>query len=148
MPHTAPRRDSHWRRLLLALGASFLLFSAWSAYQAATGVSAVSDRDYYGQGLRYGESLAERRAAEDLGWHLAATLAGDTLALRLRDGAGRPVSGCMGEATLPDGPLPLREEAPGLYTARLATPLPGEVAARIELRRDGSTLSRRLLLSP
>lgn len=144
----SPRRDNIWPRLIVAIGLLFFLFSSWSAYRAATMVSAVTDRDYYSHGLRYDQSLVEQRAAETMGWSLEANLSGDRLEIRLSDGEGRPVSGCRGEASLPGADrFLLHEDAPGLYSALLEPLLKGEFAAHLEFKRHGSRLSRRLLLS-
>lgn len=47
--------------LIPLLLCSFLAFSSWAAYQAATRVSDVSDRDYYSKGLKYNSTLLEKR---------------------------------------------------------------------------------------
>lgn len=145
----ATRNSNRWPQLIVALGLLFMAFSAWAAYRATTRVSKVTDREYYSHGLKYNQSLVEQRAAETMGWALAATVSGDRLEVRLSDRSGRPVTGCQGEASLLSDiiRLPLVEDAPGLYSAPLKPDLQGEIAARLELNRDGARISRRLLLN-
>ncbi len=141
-----------WPLLIGALGLLFLVFSGWSAYRAATRGSAVTDRNYYSHGLKYDQALVEKKAAETLGWSLSAGVSRGELEIRLSDGDGRPVTGCEGEALLlvsgpGEGRLALQETEPGRYAAVLAEGLRGEIAARVDLGRDGARISRRLLLN-
>jgi nitrogen fixation protein FixH len=150
---TAASSPYRWPLLLATLGALFLLFSAWSAYRAVNGGSAVSDRDYYSHGLRYNHTRVEQKAAESLGWSLTAEVRGTQIAIRLADRAGLPVGACRGElelfASRPDTRLrlPLVETSPGLYTATIAPDLRGEISARLYLSRDGARIDRRLLFN-
>lgn len=144
---TPPSANRRWPALLAALGLLFAVFSVWSALRAMNGVSAVSDRDYYRQGLRYDDSLIEQRAAATAGWSLETTLSGGRLEVRLHDRDGRPVAGGRGDVELADGSrYPLREAAHGLYLAPLE--LSWQPAAFVLLRfeREGASFIRRLLL--
>lgn len=129
---------------------SFLVFSSWAAYQAATRVSAVSDRDYYSKGLKYNSTLLEKKAATVLGWELHSTLIDGILIQYLTDQSGEPVSGAKGllklqyrEAQLS---VPLEEVDAGVYRAPLPQ-LSGEHLIRAEFERDGARILRRLLLT-
>lgn len=136
--------------LVPVLLCSFLAFSSWAAYQAATRVSEISDRDYYSKGLKYNNTLLEKRAAGVLGWQLHSTLEDDDLVQYLKDRDGEPVSGARGTLSLQYQDnllvLPLQETAPGIYRARLPQ-LTGEHPIRADFERDGARISRRLLLT-
>ncbi|MFO7577449.1 MAG: FixH family protein [Pelovirga sp.] len=131
---------------------SFLVFSGWAAYQAATRVSEVSDRDYYSKGLRYNNTLLEKRAASVMGWQLRSELHQGTLTQFLVDTDGKPVSGAKGTlffASTRDSSLltiPLTETAPGIYSASLPL-VAGEHLVRADFERDGARISRRILLT-
>ncbi len=146
-------KTNRWPCLIITLGSLFLVFSFWSAYQAATRSSAVTDRNYYSHGLKYNRSLVEQKAAEGMGWSLNAVIAGQRLEIRLSDRDGKPVAGCRGETQLLNVSrlnslrLNLEEAEPGLYVARLGENLLGEISARLELSRDGARISRRLQLN-
>lgn len=133
----------------LLLG-SFLVFSGWAAYQAATRVSDISDRDYYSNGLRYNSTLLEKRAAGVLGWELHSELVDGVLFQRLTNRNGEPVRGAKGllklqyrEALLI---VPLEEVDAGSYRAQLPD-LAGEHLIRTEFERDGARILRHLLLT-
>ncbi len=128
----------------------FLLFSGWAAHRALTGVSDITDRDYYSQGLRYSTTLLEKKAASVLGWQLQARLSGNQLIHTLADGNGQPISGAKARIHLQwrHQPLviPLTEVSPGTYSA----PLPeftGDQLIRSEFEREGARLSKRILLA-
>ncbi len=135
--------------MIACLGSLFLVFSFWSAYQAATRSSAVTDRHYYSHGLRYNDTLVEQKAAESLGWTPTVSVDGHTVEVRLTDREGRPVSGCQGHIVLLDAgvTVSLAEDDASFYRAALTPGLQGEVAARLEISRDGARISRRLILN-
>jgi len=147
--HPAP----HYPLLILTLLGSFLLFSGWSAYRAATRGSTVTDADYYSKGLKYNTTVVEKRAASVLGWQLRATLDGRRLEVRLSDGGQRPVSAA--DATLilapshgsGDRQFSFREDRAGTYALLLPPELRGEFHARIEFSSGGARLNRQLLLT-
>jgi nitrogen fixation protein FixH len=129
---------------------SFLVFSGWAAYQAATRVSDISDRDYYSNGLKYNSTMLEKRAAAVLGWELHSELIDGVLIQRLTNHEGEPVSGAQGLLELQyRGALlivPLEESDPGVYRAQLPQ-LSGETLIRAEFDHDGARILRRLLLT-
>jgi len=149
----AKRSAPHYPLLILALLGSFLLFSGWSAYRAATRGSTVTDADYYSKGLKYNTTLVEKRAASVLGWQLQATLDGRRLEVRLSDGGQRPVSAAEGTLVLApahgsgDRQYPFREDRAGTYALHLPPELRGEFHARIEFSSGGARLNRQLLLN-
>jgi nitrogen fixation protein FixH len=129
---------------------SFLVFSGWAAYQAATRVSDISDRDYYSNGLKYNSTMLEKRAAAVLGWELHSELINGMLIQRLTNHEGEPVSGAQGLLKLQyRGALvivPLEEADPGIYRAQLPQ-LSGETLIRAEFEHDGARILRHLLLT-
>jgi len=146
-------RLRHFPWLIVVLGAGFTALSAWSFYRAALGTSAVTDADYYSHGLRYNQTLLERRAADSQGWQVTVAYAGDHLLVTLNDGGRQPVSGARGTLTLFRAELPrpqqllLQEGTPGRYQALLPAGLSGELTAEVAFERAGARLQRRLLLA-
>lgn len=136
--------------LVPVLLCSFLAFSSWAAYQAATRVSEISDRDYYSKGLKYNSTLLEKQAAAVLGWELHSTLIDGMLIQRLTNQKGEPVSGAKGLLKLQYRKalliVPLEEIDTGVYRAQLPQ-LTGEHLIRAEYERDGARILRRLLLT-
>lgn len=136
--------------LIPVLICSFLLFSSWAAHRAVTQVSDVTDRDYYSKGLKYNNTVLEKKAASVLGWELQSRLSDGALIQVLVDGNGEPIIGATAHilVQLQERPLliPLVETAPGTYSARLPE-LSGEQVIRSEFERDGARISRRILLA-
>lgn len=132
---------------------SFIVFLAWSAFQASHRGSDIIDRDYYSKGLRYQATQLEKQAASVLGWTATFTLDQHTLAVLLVDQQQQPISG--GEATLflyrakAEAPLaiPLTEIRPGVYQLSLPSQLSGELRARLDFHRQGARINRQLLLN-
>ncbi|MFO7765311.1 MAG: FixH family protein [Pelovirga sp.] len=137
-------------QLIPLLLCSFLVFSGWAAYQAATRVSAISDRDYYSNGLKYNSTILEKQAAAVLGWELRSELIDGALIQHLTNRHGEPVSGATGQLTLQYRKalliVPLEETDPGVYRAQLPE-LSGENLIRAEFEHDGARILRRLLLT-
>lgn len=138
---------------ILCLLGSFLLFSAWSAFQAVTPGTRVTDRDYYSKGLRYNSTMVEKRAAEVLGWKIAATLFEKQLQISLLDGDDSPVTGASGQLSLytqkknDPSRLSLTETTPGIYRILFPEMLNGEITVQIEFEYDGARINRQLLLN-
>lgn len=138
---------------ILSLLGAFLLFSTWSAFQASTPGTEVTDRDYYSKGLKYNNTLVEKRAASVLGWKVATTLAEKQLQISLMDGNSAPVSGARGlltfytQAESNQLALPLVENSPGSYHIQLPATLTGEITVRVDFEREGARISRQLLLN-
>jgi nitrogen fixation protein FixH len=138
--------------IILLLG-TFLVFSGWSAYRAATRSSQITDRDYYSKGLKFNATLVEKRAASVLGWQLRSELLAHTLHIRLLDGQGLPVSGAVGKLVFHQPQekssrfLRLHEAAPGAYLAELPGDLKGGIPIRIDFERSGARVNRQLLLN-
>lgn len=139
--------------ILLVIGGIFLTLTTWSIYQASQGTSAVTDRDYYSHGLRFNQTLLERKAAESLGWSITTDLAGRTLSFQLNDKLGAPVSQATGilEIFISESSssmrFPLKHTGSGRYLIDLPESVAGERTARLEFERDGARISKQLLLN-
>ncbi|MHB8809680.1 MAG: FixH family protein [Desulfobulbaceae bacterium] len=146
-------RKTNWYPTMIGLLVSgFLIFLAWSAFQAAGPGSRVTDADYYSKGLKYNTTRVEKRAAEVLGWNLETRLDGRILEFRLADRKSGKVDRAIGTLYLAipgaeDIRLPLQEAAPGQYRVNLGEGISGAIQARLELERNGARLSRQLLLN-
>jgi nitrogen fixation protein FixH len=145
-------RNPYLLFILLILGA-FLIFSIWSARQAATRGTEISDPLYYSKGLKYNLSQAEAQNATGEGWQLETKFAAKILRFHLSDLNGNPIQQATGRFTLylnhPDQELnlPAREEQPGIYLTRVPETIRGSLSAKIEFSRQGARLSRRLLVN-
>lgn len=139
--------------LILLLLGGFLCFSVWAALRAVDSGPQVTDADYYSKGLRYNDTLVEKRAATVLGWKISTRLVGRTLEFHLDDKEGQPVQAAKGMLMLhlPSGTsgttFPLMEIDPGTYRLNLTENMTGEMNARIEFERGGARLNRQLLLN-
>lgn len=144
---------SHTPWIILLIGIGFLALSAWSIYRASRETSAVTDRDYYSHGLRYNETLVEKKAAETLGWTIAITLTGRHLLVNLVDTEGRPVEAATGTILiyLPEEGanriLPMQEISTGRFALDLTDDLSGTINALVEFERNGARLKRPLLIN-
>lgn len=137
--------------LICSLVVLFLGFTGWSIYRAVRAEPNVLDPEYYSRGLRYNQTLLERRAASSLGWKMVASLEGHRLVIDLAGADRAAVSGAKGSLR-PAGStvfptLSFRETRPGQYTARLPAQLSGDLRVRIEFERQGARLVRELLLA-
>lgn len=138
---------------ILTLLGSFLIFSSWSAYRAATHGSEVTDREYYSKGLKYNTTMIEQRAASVLGWKLSSKLNKQQLQISLTDADGSPVVGAQGklvffqQAQVSNNSLLLNESSPGTYLAELPSRLRGSIAVRVDFERQGARINRQLLLN-
>ncbi|UCZ56187.1 FixH family protein [Desulfurispirillum indicum] len=136
--------------VIAILFAAFFLFSASAIHRAFTGVSAVTDPLYYQHGLKYYESVAEKRMAATLGWVATAELAGRQLSITLRDGTGAALEGGTArlELATAQGAMELALEAhpQGAYEAALPADLSGEVHLTFSFARDESRISRNFLV--
>ncbi|MEN8134094.1 MAG: FixH family protein [Thermodesulfobacteriota bacterium] len=150
---TDTKKKNIYPPMIMLLIGSFLVFSLWSAMQAAGLGSKVSDAAYYSKGLRYNTTQVERRAAEVLGWHLETQLNGRDLEFRLTDREGGAVERLVGTLYLAipglaeNIHLPLQEVASGNYRVKLGDNIKGTIQARLELERQGARLNRQLLLN-
>ncbi len=139
--------------LIICLLGAFLLFLGWSAYQASTQGTQVTDPDYYSKGLKYNSTQVEKRAASSLGWELTTELTGSMLEFELLDKNGESVTGAIGKLNLYSRPdsdllnLPLVETKPGTYQVQVPDPLKGEITIRVEFERSGARINRQLLLN-
>jgi len=148
----ASKKNIYPLLILLLLG-GFLIFLAWSAFQAAGLGSKVTDADYYSKGLKYNSTMIEKRAAEVLGWSIETRLDGRTLEFHLIDHEGGEVDRALGTlylvipGTAENIHLPLQEVASGFYRVNLGDSITGTIQARLELEREGVRLNRQLLLN-
>jgi nitrogen fixation protein FixH len=150
---TETKKKNIYPLFILLLIGGFLIFLAWSAFQASGLGSKVTDADYYSKGLKYNTTMVEKRAAEVLGWSLETRLDGRTLEFHLTDQDGGEVDRAVGTlylaipGTAENIRLPLQEVASGHYRVNLADSINGSIQARLELERDGARLNRQLLLN-
>lgn len=112
--------------------------------------------DYYEASKNVDRDQALRAASARLGWRVAAPpalLHRGAIGLRIRDAAGRPVSGLTGvvSAYRPadpglDQPLSWQEDpaTPGLYRAAFARPAAGLWRITLDLERQGARLYEEL----
>ena len=149
---TETKKNIYPTMIIMLIG-GFLIFSAWSAYQAAGLGSKVTDADYYSKGLKYNTTQVEKRAAEVLGWHLETYLADQNLVFSLTDQEGNNVDQVDGTlylaipGTAENIHLTLEEGSAGHYRVNLGeSNISGTIQARLELERDGARLNRQLLL--
>ena len=147
------RKKSSAPLVLTAVIVLFILFLIWAARQASTGGTDVTDSDYYRKGLKYNETLVEKRAASVIGWQLQTELDNRTLKFSLTDREGTPISGADGRLSLPESTSSgrpehsLREVGAGRYHVTLPQELSGEQLVQIDIEREGARISRQLLLS-
>jgi nitrogen fixation protein FixH len=138
--------------LIILIGIGFLALTSWSVYQASRKTSDVTDRDYYSHGLRYNQTLLEKKAAASLGWSTQVRLEKRQLWIELNDKNGQVVAKALGSLRLhgssleSNPPLPLREQSPGRYFASLPENLHGEFSVDLSFELDGARLSKRILL--
>ncbi len=150
---TEPRKKNVYPLMILLMIGGFILFLAWSAFQAAGLGSKVTDPDYYSKGLKYNTTQVEKRAAEVLGWNVETRLKGRKLEIRLTDQKGEDVTGAGGSlylaipGTAENIHLPLQEVTSGLYKVSFKDNISGSIQARLELEREGARLYRLLLLN-
>ena len=148
--HTTTNR---WPAFLITLVLAFTAISWWSLERAASGVSAVSDPDYYHHGLHYNSSNRELQAAHSQGWTITPQVEGRALTIQVDDARLTGVPGCQGAITLatggqtPQPPLPLVDAGQGLYTVTMPINLPPTLAASLTLSKDGATIQHRLLIN-
>ncbi len=139
--------------LILMLLLSFLVFSVWSARQASTRGSQVSDLNYYSKGLKYNNTRIEERAAASRGWQLETEIQNRILNFRLSDATGQPIRQAIGELTLflkkENRVLHLQptESQPGIYQLKLPDAISGSLQARIEFEQQGARINRQLLVN-
>jgi nitrogen fixation protein FixH len=139
--------------LIIFLLGAFLLFLGWSAMQASTQGTQITDRDYYSKGLKYNSTLVEKKAASSMGWQLTTEIVQGKLQFQLFDGNGKAVSGAVGYLHLYSRPdsdqlkLVLQESVPGSYLVGLPASLKGEITVRVEFERDGARINRQLLIN-
>lgn len=136
--------------LLTIVISCFILFLIWSARQAATGGTDVTDRDYYSKGLKYNSTLVEKRAASVIGWKLETHLDDRLLILALTDKNNNPITGAIGQLIFNNknfGSLPLSEQKPGHYSIELPQNYSGELPVRVDFEKQGARITRQLLLN-
>ena len=123
--------------------------NAFMIHIALSHPSVPASRDHYGESLHWDEVQAARGRSQALGWRVEVepcaglSAAGCSLVLRVRDGAGAPVTGLHGTLTAQRADDPAldrnaevigRGEAGG-YEAHLALAQPGLYA--LSIRLDG-----------
>ncbi len=146
---------ARWPAFIIALVLAFAAFSWWSFIQAASGVSAVTDPDYYSHGLKYNGTALEREAGAALGWRVSQQVAGRVLTMRVEDAHQQGIPGCQGVITFagegtgaqPLPPLEVTEIGGGLYRAEIQAALPQTLAATLTINKGQAMIQRRLILA-
>lgn len=146
---------ARWPALIIALVLAFAAFSWWSFILAASGVSAVTDPDYYSHGLKYNGTALERKAGEALGWRVSQQVAGRVLTMRVEDAQQQGIPGCQGVITFagdgagpqPLPPLAVTEIGAGRYRAEIPAALPQTLAATLTISKGQALIQRRLILA-
>jgi FixH protein len=151
---TAPRPTARYQLLLGAVVTLFLAGMVASFVVAARRVSAVTDPDYYEQGLRYAAAARKGAAADLAGWRMSVAHDGETLRVTVADKGGALIR--RGEARFfPEtssaarlAPLSLSEDAGGVY--RLPFPVSSAAGVRGELvfGKEGREMSRKVVINP
>jgi hypothetical protein len=148
---TKTKKKNIYPPMILLLISGFLIFSAWSAFQAAGFGSKVTDADYYSKGLKYNQTRIEAKAAEAMGWRVNSSLKKHKLTVTLNTDDQEPVSGCRGEIVIFNNEkrlsLPLQENSLGDYTTEIPADLAGSLTGDLLLHRDGARINRRLLIN-
>ena len=135
------------------LAAVLAFFGAVIAVNAAFVVVAVGSfpgedvRRSYLQGLRFNDTLAERRAQSALGWRAEAGFGAGGVEVSLRDANGVPIEGATIEATLQrptqaalDRPLTFTSVGAGRYVAPVEALETGRWRLRAQAERDDGAL--------
>ena len=137
---------------IIALLSTFIVFLAWSGFQASTQGTQVTDRDY-SKGLKYNSTMVEKRAAATMGWSLETKLVEGQLVFQLQNKDGIAITGAQGRLNLYSRPgidlltLPLAETSSGRYQTRLPKELTGEITVRVEFEQNGARIQRQLLIT-
>lgn len=143
---------NRWPAFIISIVLAFVAISWWSFERAASGVSAVSDPDYYHHGLKYNHTSLENQSALDLGWTVTPAVQGRRLTIRIADESKTGISGGQGLISLSpettgQEALPLRDEGQGLYTVEIPAALPKTFNASLSLRKGQAAVERRLLIN-
>lgn len=146
---------ARWPAFIIAIVLAFAAFTWWSFSRAASGVSAVTDPDYYSHGLKYNATTLEQQAGEALGWTVSHQVAGRVLTMRVADDHQQGIAGCRGEITFPPQgtaapPLPsleVTEIGGGIYQAEIPASLPRTLDASLTISKGQAMIQRRLLLA-
>lgn len=144
-----------WPSFIITLALAFVAFSWWSLERAASGVSPVSDPNYYSHGLKYNNTNLEIQTAQALQWTVTPKVKGRALTVLVADAGQVGISGGHGEVTVqfegveqsPLPPLALIDRGQGLYTVDIPASLPRTLSANLTLTKDQATVQRRLLIT-
>jgi len=146
---------NRWPTFIISIVLAFGAISWWSLDRAASGVSSVSDANYYSHGLKYNSTNLEIQTAQALGWTITPEVQGRRLTIQVSDAKENGISGCQGlialspetveQKDLP--PLALTDAGQGLYTAEIPPELPTTFTASLSLRKGQATVQRRLLIN-
>lgn len=138
--------DQRIPKAIAVFGIFFVVLSIWSINRSISNMQ-QNEQDSLTSAAP-AKPYEERRGA-GLRWNLDIRLDGTRLIARLQE-KGEPVSGVEGRirfvAKGQNRELPLRESAPGEYTATFPSDLQGRVAARIILFRGDASMARGLLI--
>lgn len=133
---TIRRKEITGRHVLIGLGAFFgamLIANAIFVYFALSTFQGLDNPNAYEDGLNYNKRIAAAEEQAALGWsHEVSADSAGLIVIAITDEAGSAVTGLSvnGEIGRPVGadgrdPLAFREDAAGIYKARLRAPDPG-----------------------
>lgn len=152
---TTNKNSAHWPFFILALVSAFVVFSWWSFDRAASGVSPISDPDYYAHGLKYHSSTLDAQTAASSGWSITPRLEGRTLTIKVADSRQNIILGCQAVIAFPSDstkksaimPLTLSDIGNGHYSGTLPEGLPPSVSATLTLSKNQATTQRQILIN-
>ncbi|MDD5758101.1 MAG: FixH family protein [Desulfobulbaceae bacterium] len=144
-----------WPAFIVCLVVSFCLFSWWTMNRAISGVSPVSDPNYYSHGLKYNNTSIEIQTAQALSWTITPKVKGRVLTVQVVDAQESAVSGLQGSVAAqfegarqgPLSELSLSDNGQGLYAVTLPSSLPRTFSANLTMKKDQATVNRRLLIN-
>ena len=146
---------SKWPIAIIILLLLFIVITGWSIYRASSGVSSVTDPQYYSHGLKYNRTSVETTAALTMGWKVTPFLSNSAIELTLTNKEGSSISGCTGTVTFLLDPnsysnvvtLALEDLGQGVYRAPLPASIKPNTNAAITLSKGQATIRRNLLIN-
>lgn len=148
MQKPATKFPCRWRIAIVLLIATFLLGMGTTMFISVERGSAVTDRDYYQNGLNYSKT---RNGAYNAGldWVMSASLSGSDLQVRVNDDKGVPVTGGKLLFQTRHGNekevLNLAETAPGIFVAPWPVSGQGELRGELLFTKGESVASQKVV---
>lgn len=144
-----------WPAFIICLVLAFVAFSWWTMDRAISGVSPVSDPNYYSHGLKYNHTSIEIQTAQALSWKITPKVEARVLTIRVVDAKESGIDEAKGSILVqPEGAgqspmpaLPLIDSGAGFYTVTFPASLPRTLSASLTLTKEQATIQRRLLIN-